>query len=77
MGVVSDTQAASSKLIRTSYDGHQPENAKMPMPQESAADAVWSECERKLAENAVVVEDLDSLSSKVNTNNRLLSCDSY
>lgn len=49
----------------------------MPMPQESAADAIWSEHERKLAEHAAVVEDLDSLSSEVNTNNRLLGCDSY
>jgi hypothetical protein len=65
--VVSDTP--SSTLIKTSYDKHQPENAKMPMPQESAADAVWSEHERELAENAEVVKDLDTLLSTVSMDN--------
>jgi hypothetical protein len=32
----------------------------MPMPQESAADAVWSEREWELAESTEVVEDLDT-----------------
>jgi hypothetical protein len=41
----------------------------MPMPQESAADAVWSEHERELAESAEVVEDLDTLLSTVNMDN--------
>jgi hypothetical protein len=41
----------------------------MLMPQESAADAVWSEHERELAESAEVVEDLDTLLSMVNMDN--------
>jgi hypothetical protein len=41
----------------------------MPMPQESVADAVWSEHERELAENAEVVKDLDTLLSTVSMDN--------
>ena len=37
----------------------------MPMPQESLADAVWSEHEQELTENAEVVKDLDTLLSTV------------
>jgi len=41
----------------------------MPMPQESVADAVWSEHERELAENAEVVKDLNTLLSTVSMDN--------
>ncbi|KAG2740020.1 hypothetical protein P692DRAFT_20658287, partial [Suillus brevipes Sb2] len=55
----------STEVINTSYDGSQLENRKIPMPQESAADTVWTERERELVANAEEVNNVDSLRSKL------------
>jgi hypothetical protein len=55
----------STEVINTSYNGSQLENSKIPMPQESAADTVWTERECELVANAEEVNSVDGLRSKV------------
>ncbi|OAX31401.1 hypothetical protein K503DRAFT_806095 [Rhizopogon vinicolor AM-OR11-026] len=70
---------SKSRHLGIEFPASFPENAKMPMPQESAADAVWSEHEHKLAEHAAVVEDLVDLSSELENfyTNGVKPMDSY